>query len=537
MAGRTTTNVTKGQMTALLVMALVMGGGGLGLGAYAISTGGQDTQGPAGPQGPQGLQGFQGDQGVPGEQGPAGMVGFVVGIIDPNNGSTVSGIVSVRAMLWNSTPCTFKVLVNGHENATEVPWQWNTSAPQFGDGWWNLTVQAINSSGYVAQDQVLVQVLNHPEQDPVYYCSSQAEITAALADIGAGAGTVIITQNLSLTASIAINGGGSYLIEGVAPGVTVDCGGDRDAFDITSAASCTIRGLSIDAGDLSNYAAISVEESLTSVEGLLIFGTGNGYGISLDSPSAPGDLSISNCRLTNLGSGIYGGIYGTLYALHILDTSITHCDNGVMFYGGNLSMSGNTISHANYGVSFRNANVTCENNLITACYFGMEAIGGAFYTVDITSNKISGCTQGLTLDGGIIVCQDNLITACTYGIIVVRYTTVTIQSNTLQGNLEYGIYSMADDGLYVANTIVGITSSGDIYGIYLSDCDSNVFTGNMVKSHVSTGGTGYGLFIDPYSNGNFVADNVFLDNDTAIDDSSGTSLPNTDLTLCNTIYP
>jgi hypothetical protein len=158
MEGRSTAP-SKSQITALLVAALVLGGSGLGLGAYSLVSGGQGAQGP---KGEQGVQGTQGDQGTTGLQGPAGMVGPVVSITQPGNNTVISGIVSVRIMLWNSTRCTFEVLVNGSLNATELPWQWNTNAPQFGNGWWNLTVRAINASLYAAQDQLLVFIDTTP---------------------------------------------------------------------------------------------------------------------------------------------------------------------------------------------------------------------------------------------------------------------------------------------------------------------------------------------------------------------------------------
>ncbi len=137
--------LTKSHVIAIIVLALALGGGGLGLGIYAIASCGQGTQGPAGDQGAQGL---------------AGIVGPVISITQPGDKMVISGNVSVRIMLWNSTPCTLEVLINGSSNATELPWIWNTNTTQFGNGWWNLTVRAINTSGYVGQDQVLVFVDN-----------------------------------------------------------------------------------------------------------------------------------------------------------------------------------------------------------------------------------------------------------------------------------------------------------------------------------------------------------------------------------------
>jgi len=458
MEGRTLAPA-KGQVMVLLVVALVLGGGGLGLGAYSLISGGQGTEGPAGPQGEEGDQGVLGDDGDQGEQGPAGMVGPVVGITQPGNNTVISGVVSVRVMLWSSSPCSFKVLVNGWENVTALPWQWNTSAPQFGDGWWNLTVQAINSSGFVAQDQVRVQVLNHPEQDPVYYCSSQAEITAALASIGTGAGTVILTQNVTLTSTILINGGGSYLIQGVAPGVTLDCGGSRGAITITSAASCTIRDLSVDARDIFDQAVIYVEEGPSvSLENLRILGpnTYSGQGIFIDAA----DAWISNCYVSGFETGIQISIDS--YVVHVTDNTISDCLRGIASIGNET---------------------TCTNNLVTSSFTGIYSSG---------------------------------------------YRN-TIANNILKENRGYGIQCSSKNCTYTGNTIVGTTSAYDIYGIYLSDsADSNVYTGNVVNSHNSTGGEsgykGYGIYIIVGADENVVTGNAFLYNDDNEENLSATTI-------------
>ncbi len=152
--GRTAKNQITTRFTALLlVVAIALGGTGMILGAYAISSSGQGLQGL---QGPEGLEGEQGPQ------GPPGMVGPVVGITQPGNNTVIHGCVSVRIMLWNSTPCTIEVLVNGSLNSTETPWTWDTTDPQFGNGWWNLTVRATNLTGAVSQDHVIVFIDNYP---------------------------------------------------------------------------------------------------------------------------------------------------------------------------------------------------------------------------------------------------------------------------------------------------------------------------------------------------------------------------------------
>jgi hypothetical protein len=137
----------------LLVFAIALGGTGIGLGAYAVSSNGQGSLGPQGPQGPDGQEGLQ---------GPAGVVGPVVSITQPGYNTVVFGRVSVRILLWNSTACTLELLVNGSLKATEAPWTWDTTDPQYGNGWWNVSVRATNTTGAVSQDHVIVFVDNCP---------------------------------------------------------------------------------------------------------------------------------------------------------------------------------------------------------------------------------------------------------------------------------------------------------------------------------------------------------------------------------------
>ncbi len=439
MDNRNTSAPAKGQVTALLLAALIMGGGGLGLGAYVLISGGSGSQAPAGPQG---------------EQGSAGMVGPVVSITQPGNNTVISGVVSVRAIVWSSTPYIVKVLVNGWENSTSLPWQWNTSSPEYGDGGWNLTVQVMNSSGYVAQDQVLVQVLNHPEQDPVYYCASQAEITAALADIGTGAGKVVITQNITLTSPIQVNGNGSYVIEGVAPGVTLDCGGNWHGFSITGVASCTVRDLSVDARDHTSAttAAFFVQETTVTLEHLRIIGYDHGHGTGIWINGT--DVWISNCHISDVHYGIY-----------------------LQSYSQAVGISGNTISGCYDGIFSHHpsSEVIIEDNLVIASTY---------------------C--GLYLHGPYFQVANNLVTGThAYGIMCGNlrstFTGNTIAQMTSSGNC-YGIFLWQGGNVFTDNVVRDIHSS----------------------SYPTS--KGYGIYISPAAGGNVVAGNTFRYNDIACED-------------------
>ena len=49
---------------------------------------------------------------------------------------------------------------------------------------------------------------------PIYYCTTGSEIQAAINKIGSSSGTIIIINDITLDATIWINRGGSYIIEG-----------------------------------------------------------------------------------------------------------------------------------------------------------------------------------------------------------------------------------------------------------------------------------------------------------------------------------
>jgi len=65
-----------------------------------------------------------------------------------------------------------------------------------------------------------------------------------------GAGTIIITENIILSNTITISGGGSYIIQGISPSITIDCNGDRAAFTILMTKTCLIKDLTLDAAYL-----------------------------------------------------------------------------------------------------------------------------------------------------------------------------------------------------------------------------------------------------------------------------------------------
>ena len=130
------------------IIAIIIGASGLGLGVFSIVN----------------SQTVEGSQGIPGEDAPGGII---VGIIDPDEGETISGNVTIRAMIAGSEDYTISILRNGTEFGTTLPMTWDTTLVM--DGWWNITVIVMD---VLTQDQssdhVLVYVDNSPTMTKVY---------------------------------------------------------------------------------------------------------------------------------------------------------------------------------------------------------------------------------------------------------------------------------------------------------------------------------------------------------------------------------
>ena len=250
----------------MFVLALAIGTSGLGMGIYSVISY-QVIEGPAGPQGPSGEDGKDGINGVDGINGTDGIDGvdgvdgingtdgidapgsIVIGILAPGHQDIISGIIEIKALVAGSDLYTLSVLRNGSQIGTQVPLLWDTNSVS--DGWWNITTIATDmDSGNVTQDYVVVFVLNTIIDNYVYYCSTELELNNALNSIGTGSGTIYITNSITLSSTININGGGSYIIQGYGKGTVIGCTGDQNIFDVQNAIYCKIQNLKIDTSNM-----------------------------------------------------------------------------------------------------------------------------------------------------------------------------------------------------------------------------------------------------------------------------------------------
>ncbi len=429
----------------LAIIAVIIAASGLGVGAYSIF-----IEGPPGQDGTNGLDGLDGTDGLNGTDGIDGIDapgGIVVGVLEPDQGEIVSGNVTIRALISGSDSYTVQVLINGWLNATYVPFQWNTL--KVSDGLWNITVIATDvGSNNVSQNVVIVYVKN-PSDTNIYYCSSQSEIELALSSIGTGHGTIMITEDITLTSTINLDDGGSYVIQGVGS-ITIDRNADDETFSITNTQSCIIRDLMIDASDLTGenraISIIDYNTNLLHIENVKVYGDGGGYGIYVVSY----DVSINNCDFYNLTSGIYA------------NSAHRH------------RFTGNLIQYmTEHGIlAFTSIESVITDNIIRYCYDGIEI--RHCYLTTVSNNVIRNIGRygiyisgyGCTFTGNSIAYDNFVNNADVYGIFVASF----YYYNTIVGN----VISLIDaDG---TGTGYGMTINGDnntVVGNTLYDNDDN----------------------------------------------------------------
>ncbi|MGM0469695.1 MAG: hypothetical protein ACQERB_12910 [Promethearchaeati archaeon] len=412
-----------GRFNLLIVLALLIGVSGVSLGAYSAF-----FQGPV--------------AGVDGKDAPGGVV---VGILDPDAHDMVSGVIEIRALIAGSNQYSVSVLRNASEIGTQLPLSWDTTS--VADGWWNITVKVLDiPSGNHTQDEVIVYVMNMEEDVPIYYCASEEEINDALADIGSGSGTITIIEDIILNSSISINGGGSYVLQGIAPSINIDCNGDRTALQIETSSSCVIRDLTINATDITSNtrSSISVYETLTFIENIRIFGDEDrkGIGISIYDDN----VWITNCYISQLYYGIR-----TLSNSHISDNTILYCDadngKGIYLDEGYSTCGNNYVAYCFIGITIRYKCTVSNNILIGNTFRGIRVI---FHDNTISGNII----QGLIFDSGI------------FGI------EITGNNNIIMGNKIY--YSNTGTGSRGGIWLFMGSYNNSIIGNTIQSCDTAI---------------------------------------------------------------
>ena len=294
---------------------------------------------------------------------------------------------------------------------------------------------------------------NFNEETDVFYCETGDQVQDALDTIGTGSGEIVITEDFTLSTTIQIDGGGDYIIRSTGQHI-IDCGGDRDAFNITSAQSCLIKDLKIDASDYtftSSYSILTISEENNHniyLENLDIFGDSDyfGYGIDIYSDN----VIVMNCHVSNL----YRGIYVRLNSKNTILLNNDIFDND---HSGLVMAGSECLIECNYFRNSRNYltgnHSVFSNNIIEEIKsVGLNINGqdnGGFNL--ITGNQIKGKEENDALQYTGVYCVNNA-------------DNNTITNNLITKFINYG--------------------SGIGYGLYIfAGCDYNTITSNTINGN------------------------------------------------------
>ncbi|TFF90532.1 MAG: hypothetical protein EU548_02545 [Promethearchaeota archaeon] len=304
-----------------------------------------------------------------------------------------------------------------------------------------------------------------------YPCSSEAEINNAIDMIGIGNGKILITGSITLTSQIDIDGGGSYIIQGTGL-PTIDCGGDRTAFNITNAKSCIIRDLIIDASDIvqDETETILVNETNDNavyIERVQIIGDLdiNGEGIDIHSDN----VWIDNCYVNQVKFGIKmsGG-----NNVHISGNTMSDCESGITYNWGfplmggeNVTIEGNIIKDMSaVGIYLFVAQYnTIANNIILGSWEGIFLVHSNYTT--IIGNMIRGTTVNIGNNfSGIVISDSSHNSICNNAIYDHKF---------IGPNFGHGILIFETGAISLENTIIGNTALNN--DINFGDYGTNTF--------------------------------------------------------------
>ena len=284
-------------------------------------------------------------------------------------------------------------------------------------------------------------------------------ITDALATIGAGFGTIRINANITLTGTILINGGGSYLFTGNGVNSVIVVGGDWTAFNI-DAGQVTLQNFMIDTSDvtLANTIITDVSSNYFTCKNVVFQGDNNDDAHCIDL-NASDHCLISECSFDLAYKGITDDA-GATYN-RIVNNKLTNIEKyPIGIQGDYCIIDGNIVvdNAGDYGI---------------AC-FGTHSV--------VSNNICKGNTEGsgITMAGSYNSCTGNV---CNFN----------VQNDAASGRA--GIQVIGDNCNVVGNNCCGNTNSGagTTYGIIIGAAADETMVGNNIcrnnDTNFSDGGT------------------------------------------------
>jgi len=201
-----------------------------------------------------------------------------------------------------------------------------------------------------------------------YFVETEAELNAAITSIGSDAGVIILkTGTITLTGSININGGGSYIIMGMGQNSIIQtAAGANHGFSVTNCTSCVFKDFKINAtGQTGTTGAIYINDYWVLVDNVFIENSRNGiYGYNT------GGIVIRSCNIDNHNRGIFFD--------NVIYSEITGC----------LVQSANDANILLENCAI--ANIIISNNRLVGGNNSDITIGQTSYQIVITGNTFFG---------------------------------------------------------------------------------------------------------------------------------------------------
>lgn len=353
--------------------------------------------------------------------------------------------------------------------------------------------------------------------DIIYRCSTEKDIQDAIDSIAAKSGIVHILPvagGIQLSATILVNGGGDYIIEGEGEGSVIDCAGDRVAFSITSAKSgTTLRNFKIDSADITTNLRhiISIAEGSNNkiiLDNLTVIGDADQKGYCVY--GASNNIVIRNC---NFSLARYGIRLESVSDCLIINNIFVNNDQTSIYLNGcsGILVSGNNCTGSVNGVLL---NITFDSFVSTNICNGI--IGNSIYVVSSDRNTIVGNTCNNSLSASAIA-----ISSSDYNICI---------GNTCHGCYEPFMLYDANYNIIGSNMLGNVTIilGIDSYLIELrADCSGNTIHNNILHDATNTGaGDFHGIFITNATDvSNIIEHNTYFNLDiNYIDNGNGTIL-------------
>jgi len=356
-----------------------------------------------------------------------------------------------------------------------------------------------------------------------YICSSEAEIIDALDAIGTDTGVITIISNITLSQTIQIDGGGSYIIKGQGAGKVIDCGGHRGAFNITNSQSCTIQDLTIFCKDL---VSVPIQPTIINIDEL------NDNAVYIERVNIIGDkidrgyaaiyiqsdnVWISDCYIARIAYGIRQS-GGTNYAYITKNILVNFNRDGLEFYGNYNYIDANIINETRRDAIY----VDGAFNIISRNSVQGSGISSTGDYNSIEENVINGGSGISVSDNNQNSISGNIISNAGYGIIISNSGNNTVSCNTISNIFNDGILlSESDYNAISGNHISDIVRdvNVNISGICITgDSDFNTINGNgcfkCYNNYGSLSHYGFGIYIEKSDcNENTVIGNTALDNE------------------------